>query len=437
MVLPTFAAWAAAYGKVYNGDEALLRETVYNANIEKIQTHNEQALSWSMDVNQFADLSPEEFVAQYTGLSSAPTLDETTFMGEHDDMQAPPSDIDWVTLGALNPVQDQGECGSCWAFSAVGALESALYVATGGALVKLSEQQLIDCSIVSGCDGSFPSDAYQYYAKGINGHHGMTGPQKLCSEASYEYTGVEHAEQCLFTDSQEPVCDAAFPAGTVTGFKKVKKTNKALKSAIASQPISVSVFADLSQWQFYAGGVFTGDCPSQTPTNHAVVAVGYGSDYFKIRNSWGSDWGESGYIRLLQDSGEKTKTACLMKDQGVYPTIATPCPPPTPVPPPPPPPSPPSPPSPPTPTPPPPPCSFIGDVKDFVGGDVRSSTCTGDTDEEKDADCCAQCDAEPQCEYWVRATDTNDCWLKRDFLEFGENPLRRGNFKGGYFAQLV
>jgi len=315
MVLPAFGAWAAAFGKVYNGDDALVREAIYNANIAKIQAHNEQGLSWTMDANEFADLREEEFVAQYTGFNGPPVL-EDTFLGEHEDVDTFEDSVDWVTRGAVNPIKNQGQCGSCWAFSTVGALEGALQISTAK-LVNLAEQQLVDCDKSNdGCSGGWPYKAYDsYYAITSSG---------LCTTASYKYTG--RGGSCRTSS-----CSTAFPRGTVTGHKSVAKSAGGLKSAVAQQPISVTVNA--GQLQFYANGVVTGNCNGSC--NHAVMAVGYGIDglsYFKIRNSWGTGWGESGYIRLSQNGGSQG-TACLLQNSPVYPVLSTtpvPTPPPTP-----------------------------------------------------------------------------------------------------------
>jgi len=245
----------------------------------------------------------DEFVAQYTGVR--PTIRDDAMVGFQTPQDVVEDAVDWVQRGALNPIKNQGQCGSCWAFSTVGALESAYQIATGQ-LVNVAEQQLVDCDTSNdGCSGGWPYLAYDQYVS----RHGM------CSTASYSYTARDG-------NCKASSCTVAIPQGTVSGHMNVQKTASALKSAIASQPVSVTVNA--GDMQFYANGVVTGGCSGSI--NHAVMAVGYGvdgQDYFKIRNSWGTSWGEAGYIRLAQNSYSSQGTACLLQESPVVPTLTT------------------------------------------------------------------------------------------------------------------
>lgn len=305
MVFPTFATWAAMHGKTYNGnDEAIVREQIYNGNVAKIEAHNTMNLSYSMTVNGFADLMEDEFVAQYTGLLASPPSLSDVNLGTLLEVASLDDEVDWVKNGVVNPIKNQGQCGSCWAFSTVGTLESAYKISTGK-LYSLAEQQLVDCDRSDdGCSGGWPHTAYDSYYSNAG----------VCSELSYQYTGRDGS--CRASS-----CDVVLPLGTVTGHHNVGRVSSALKSALSSQPVSVTVNA--GQLQFASNGVVTAPCRGEI--NHAVIAVGYGTDgldYFKIRNSWGTSWGEDGYIRLAQSGGSEG-TACLLQDAPVVPQLAT------------------------------------------------------------------------------------------------------------------
>jgi len=293
----------------------------FKDNVDMVNAVNAQNLGYQLSyTGPFADLSEEEFIAAYTGLNrplasdDSPALSDEALAAELDDA------VDWTTRGAVNPIKNQGQCGSCWAFSTVGTLESAWQI-NNGALYSLAEQQLVDCDKSdNGCSGGWPHTAYDSYISRAG----------YCSEDSYSYTA--RGGSCRASS-----CTVKLPQGSVTGHTNVPKSSSGLKSALAAQPVSVTVNA--GQLQLYANGVVTGSCSGQI--NHAVIAVGYGTDgvdYFKIRNSWGTSWGESGYIRLGQNGGSQG-TACLFQYSPVTPKLSsgptptpTPSPSPTPVP---------------------------------------------------------------------------------------------------------
>ena len=203
-----------------------------------------------------------------------------------------PVSIDWTVDGAVTPIKNQGSCGSCWAYSAIGAIEGARFLDTGE-LVSLSEQQLVDCDTLdSGCQGGLMDNAFMF-------DENNTG---ICTEEDYPYAGRKHWIRGCF--EKKGLCDDVSHT-RVKSFVDVNGTNLDLMSAIRFQPVSVAIQADQMAFQFYKTGVFAGDCGVQV--DHGVLAVGYGTtdeneDFWLVKNSWGSTWGDSGFIKLARDS---------------------------------------------------------------------------------------------------------------------------------------
>merc|ERR1719218_113218 len=199
--------------------------------------------------------------------------------------------IDWTTKGAVTPVKNQGQCGSCWAFSTTGGLEGAWELATGN-LVSMSEQQFVDCSKQnSGCNGGLMDTAFRF-AEGT----------AVATESSYAYTARDGSCKSSFT--------TAIPRGGVTGYKDVSTSASALTSAIMGSPVSVAIEADQSVFQMYSGGVITSGCGSNL--DHGVLAVGVNSDgSIKVKNSWGSSWGANGYLNIATSQCGITTSASV------------------------------------------------------------------------------------------------------------------------------
>jgi len=192
-----------------------------------------------------------------------------------------PDSIDWRAKGAVTPVKHQGQCGSCWAFSTTGVLEGAYFIKTGK-LVSFSEQQLVDCATNAGygCQGGWPYLALQY-----------AGQYGVQTEADYPYAGVRYA--CRYNGARATKANGSYRVIQ-------SRSTDALKAALAEGPVSVLVQATEPAFQFYKSGVLVNGCSAGV--NHAVLAVGYkkvGSlDAFIIKNSWGTTWGEQGYMYL-------------------------------------------------------------------------------------------------------------------------------------------
>jgi len=227
--------------------------------------------------------------------------------------------IDWTTKGAVTPVKNQGQCGSCWAFSSTGGLEGQWEIATGS-LQSISEQQLVDCSKNggnAGCNGGLMDNSFEWYQT-----------KAAATEGSYPYTGRDGS-------CKSSGWTTAVPEGGVTGHKDISNENALLDAVTNVGPISVAIEADQSSFQGYSGGVLTGNCG--TNLDHGVLAVGFGTesgtDYWKVKNSWGASWGMNGYILI-----ERGDNKCGIADgPPSYPVVngapVPPTPPPAPTPP--------------------------------------------------------------------------------------------------------
>jgi hypothetical protein len=297
----SWADWKDHFGMTFNGEDDVAREQVFNANVATIEAENAKGNSYTLGVNQFAHLSMAEFKAQFTGGKGGSVVgSDDAHLGVLE-IGERASSVDWSTdSSVVNPVKDQGQCGSCWAFSAVGTVESA-YAIAAGKLGSYAEQQLVDCSHnggSDGCNGGWNQYGIQYI--------GQTG---IASESAYPYTATDGT--CRASSVSKTLA-----AGAVTGYNSVTGSNAGLESALNSSPVSVTVAADNS-WQLYRSGVLTEGCTGQV--DHAVIAVGYDDSTFKIRNSWGASWGEAGYVRI---SKSVSNPYCLYDDAPVVPTIS-------------------------------------------------------------------------------------------------------------------
>ena len=297
-----FSLFQKQYGKVYAApEEARYRLAVFNDNLKKIEKHNAKHLPWTLGVNKFADISAEEFSYKFCGCAKDPKSRSGRITPIYGDA---PARVDWREKGAVTPVKDQASCGSCWAFSTTGTVESAYAIKTGK-LVSLSEQQLVDCARrpdyeCAGCGGGWPWSAIDYVS-----NHG------LCTEEAYPYLGYD-------SDCKESECEVAVK--TVDKVLLPMADEESLANAVAITPVSITL--DASAMQLYRSGIIT-SCTEYI--NHAVLAVGYdveeesGIKYWIVKNSWGEDWGEEGYCRIEKDVGGMGR--CGITYSSVYPTF--------------------------------------------------------------------------------------------------------------------
>ncbi|XP_040267900.1 cathepsin K-like isoform X2 [Bufo bufo] len=302
--------WKRTYQKQYNGKvDELTRRLIWEKNYKFIIHHNMEYFqglhTYEMAMNQLGDMTSEEVSRTMTGLKVPPRsrARNNTIDDDDDGTGALPDSIDYRKKGYVTPVRNQGSCGSCWAFSSVGALEGQLKKKTGK-LNVLSPQNLVDCVTKNdGCGGGFMTNAFEYVRdnKGID------------SEEAYPYVGED--QPCNYT--------AAGRAAKCKAYKEVPQGNeKALKKAVGTVgPVSVGIDATLQSFQFYSKGVYyDADCNAED-INHAVLAVGYGvqkkAKYWIIKNSWGDTWGNKGYILMARDRGN----ACGIANLASYPLM--------------------------------------------------------------------------------------------------------------------
>ncbi|KAG8509234.1 Cathepsin S, partial [Galemys pyrenaicus] len=285
--------WKSTYGKQYaEQNEEVARRLIWEKNLKYVTLHNlEHSMglhSYDLSMNHLADMTSEEVMALLTALR-VPSQWKRNVTYKSVPNQRLPDSVDWREKGCVTEVKYQGACGSCWAFSAVGALEAQLKLKTGK-LVSLSAQNLVDCSTEKyknkGCQGGYMTTAFQY----VIDNNGID------SDASYPYKAEDG--KCQY--------DLKNRAATCSRYTELPYGDEeALKEAVANKgPVSVAINARLPSFFLYRSGVYNDPACNET-VNHGVLAVGYGSlegkDYWLVKNSWGLNFGEKGYIRMARN----------------------------------------------------------------------------------------------------------------------------------------
>jgi hypothetical protein len=302
-----FDVFQTNHGRKYSSEhERQARFLIFRENLDYIRSRNfEMRGELELAINEFADLSDSEYEAFYTGLD----LPVDSFLEMPSDavhFGDAPASLDWREKNCVNAIQNQGRCGSCWAFASVASLESA-YCAAGQALVKLSEQHLVDCGGKTGnngCNGGRMEKAFDYTSRN----------KGLCLESEYR-SYAANVQQCKDTE-----CTPRLPTSNYV--KIPARQEDTMKEAIAKfGPITVAIAAGDKDFRFYKSGVMDGAC--STRLSHAVVAAGYGTlngkDFWLVRNSWGEAWGDKGYILMARNKGGAGQ--CGINLNAVYPVL--------------------------------------------------------------------------------------------------------------------
>lgn len=304
---PKLSEFMRKHGKEYSSPlELEYRLGVFAANLKFIERENAKEKPFKVGVNAFADLSWDEFKSFYLMKPAPnPSFGVRASGAVFDIIEGRK---DWVEEGKVSPVKNQGYCGSCWAFSAIGAMESALAVATGK-IESLSAQELVDCSASygnSGCNGGMPSFAYEY----IIDH-------KIAYEKDYPYVSYEKA--C----SVKPRMAKA----SLSGYEFLKNiSQKGIVDMLMRAPVSIGLEAK-QDFMFYTSGVYTSDEECGQALNHAVLLTGYDATqetgFFNIQNSWGVNWGDNGFARIGFGT-QPTGTCGMINKEDLVPLVQPP-----------------------------------------------------------------------------------------------------------------
>ena len=341
-----FQDWKKQYSIIIqeNNEDHMYSNWVENH--KYIEEMNSRNLTYKLGHNEFSGMSSEEFKEHfllsehYTGFidnvnkirkevkeircvidcihEDENNMEKITCVKgcfEEKDLLGVPESVNWVEKGAVTPVKNQGQCGSCWSFSTTGALEGAYFI-KNGKLLSFSEQELVDCDNFKnggkdhGCNGGLMDNAFKWIEK----NHG------LCLEEDYQYVSGETKTAGTCDKSCSPVEGSVI----IDYYDVPASSDSDMMYALSKQPVSVAIQADQKDFQLYKSGVFTGECG--TKLDHGVLLVGYGSeengDYYLLKNSWGETWGDKGYIKIGRGSEFNSGNGqCGVLMQGSYPEV--------------------------------------------------------------------------------------------------------------------
>lgn len=295
----SFVNWMKKTNQLFIGEEYQIRLGIWLTNQRLVQEHNSGKTTFRVSMNKLSALTSSEYqcLLGYKGQIKRKSS-KKSFLVPTD------AEVDWRTKGVVNPIQDQGQCGSCWAFSATQSIES-IYAIKTGTLIKLSEQNIVDCVVsCAGCEGGSMDYAFEYLKRFQKGY------QEYLS--NYPYTAVDG--RCAYSQSKS--------VQVLNDYHDVSQGDEVALAVDVQKHGPIAVGIDASNWgfQLYTRGIY--DDPNCNPRNvdHGVGLIGYGSEngvnYWIVRNSWTRSWGEEGYIRMVKDKNDQ----CGIATVASYPT---------------------------------------------------------------------------------------------------------------------